>query len=80
VAAPVSRFATDTSAPLATVPPTEDGPGMVPSMPTYVFVPPWVENRLFTRKRLMAFSALDIRRMVARSPQGRLSSMFTPAA
>src|SRR5438128_12125788 len=53
---PNLRSASDTAAPLCTVPPTVEGPGMVPSRPTTWPVPLGVlVVRLCTRKKSSAY-------------------------
>src|ERR1700682_189422 len=52
---PAYRSAAETTAPLNTVPFMEDGPGIVPSIPTTVLPPVLEERRLCTRKRFMVF-------------------------
>ena len=79
---PAKRSTAETTAPLLTVPFMDEGPGIVPSIPTTVLPPELAERRLCTRKRFMVFPGFDDERVNIwlSSEQGPVTSaeMFVP--
>src|ERR671924_1305694 len=72
-----SRSEPFTAAPLLIVPPTVEGPGMVPSTPTTLIDAPAAFLNPFTRNRLIWFPGADSVKSCPRSPHAESSSAFS---
>src|SRR5262245_56198193 len=74
---PRTRSEPFTDAPLLTLPPKPEGPGMVPSTPTTVRPAPVLALKPLTKKKLIWFPGAESVKIWLRSPQAVSSSALT---